>query len=1083
MSRLFAMSRLVLRTAIGLTLSTLLVIAVVGQPRGGYPSLSEQLEKEYNGHKVELNSELASFIAQNQDFGLLRADEFNDKRGLPPWLRVWWRKMHPEGEYTESDPTKGYPLVLKEILEWMITHQDLKAGPGLGESEKGEDGEKEKRRDSPLVDSLTGADYAPKNGIGNKDGENFVRALIGTNIRTSGAQTVPRSESDVRINYFNPTKILIGSNNIGGSGQQGIYRSTDTGVTWAQTTLPFTGGDTSHSDPTVDWTSDGRAWSSTLGIQGGTLRMRNYVSTDDGATWAFEATPSGTQTNVDKQMVWIDKSSTSPFFNQTYATWHNGAPAFANRRTAGAGGTWLAAPIQVSGAESTGTAIGGDIKSNSAGDVFVFWPTTTNRLIIVRKSTDGGNTYAAPVQIATTFDGFDIGIPSFNSRRAFIYVSGATYRNATKNLVYASWTDLSGDAGCTAAANEPGSNTASTCKMRVFFSRSTDGGATWSPKVKINNQAGLNDQFSQWLAVDETTGALGIIYNDTVGDPGRLSSDIWYQRSFDDGQTWSAAEKVTTALTNETSGGADTGNQYGDYNALSAYAGILFPSWTDRRSGAREEIWTAKITDPACTAPGEPTGTTATATAANQITVSWVNGTPNATGYNVYRATGTCAAPGPYSLIASNVATTSYVDGTVSGGTTYSYRITGKDGTGNCESVQSTCSGATATGACTLAPTFAGVTTVNNAAGASCQLNISWAPATPNCAGPVSYNVYRSTTSGFTPGPANLIGTTSSTNYPDSNNLISGTTYYYVVRAKDNGNLAIDTNTVQRSGTPTGPVAVGTFTETFEGVSGFDNPGWTHQAIAGTVDWVSSTAQSQTPTHSWFSDSLPSTADRVLVTPSLGITATTTLSFWHTYAFELGSGGQCFDGGTLEYSTNGTTWTVIPDANFTLGGFNGTAAAGTNPIAGRRAYCGGTIGAMTQVNVNLGFLAGNNAQIRFHAGDDVSIEVTGWFVDSVTVTNVGTAAVCSPFTAAEVQVSGRVLSPEGRGVTNATVTITNDQGQTRSVVTGRNGRFTFNEVESGRTYVVSVASRRFSFSPRVIQVDDNISDLDFYPEQ
>src|SRR6185295_9484068 len=101
-------------------------------------------------------------------------------------------------------------------------------------------------------------------------------------------------------------------------------------------------------------------------------------------------------------------------------------------------------PLQISGAETTGTAIGCDVKSNSAGDVFVFWPATGNRRVLVAKSTNGGASFAAPVQIATTFDSFDIGIPSFNSRRLLIYASGGTFKDATRNMVYAAWTDLTG---------------------------------------------------------------------------------------------------------------------------------------------------------------------------------------------------------------------------------------------------------------------------------------------------------------------------------------------------------------------------------------------------------------------------------------------------------------------------------------------------------------------------------------------------------------------------------------------------------------------------------------------------------------
>ena len=948
-------------------------------PISPWPSLAEQLQKS----GVRPGTALERLIRNNQDFALLRLDESTDKRGLPPWARVWWRKAHPELSYSASDPTGGYPLVLKEVVEWMMWHQELKPGRGVPPV-KLRDGERE---ETELERKLEGL-FAPE-------------ATISGEQRISGLQSAARSESDIRINFFDPTKILSASNNIQSDGQQAIFFSTDSGANWGQTLLPLTSPDTSHSDPTVDWTSDGRAWSSTLGIVGATLRLRNYVSTDNGVSWSLEATPSGSQTDVDKQMVWVDHSQSSPFFNRQYAIWHNGTPAFMNRRTAGAGGSWLPTPIQVSGAESSGTAIGADVKTNSAGDVFGFWPTTGNRRIFVVKSTDGGETYGTPVQVATTFDGFDIGVPSFNNRRALIYVSGGAYKNATKNLVYASWTDLSGDGGCTSAANEPGSNAASTCKTRIWFSRSTDGGATWSAPIKINNQTGSNDQFNQWLAVDETTGAVGIMYYDTVGDAGRLKVHVYYQHSFDDGATWSAAERVTSADTDETSAGANAGNQFGDYNSLSAYAGVLFPSWTDRRSGAREEIWTAKISDPLCTPPGTPTGTNAAATANNQVTINWTNGAPGATKYNVYRALGTCQSPGAFTLIAANVNATNYVDTTVSGGTTYAYRVTGADATGNCESAPSACSTVPATGACTLPPSFAGVAAISNAAETTCRLNLSWTAATPGCAGPVSYRIYRSTTAGFTPGAGNLIATVNGLNYTDGDNLLNGVPYFYVVRAVDGSNAAAEANSVERSGTPTGPVVQGTLTETFEGAlsgGGFDNAGWTHQSLSGGVDWVWSTAQSQTPTHSWFSASQAFVSHRVLVSPVFAANANTTLSFWHTFKFETNAAGTIFyDGGTLEFSTDGgTTWTVMPDAAFTAGGFNATISTSfSNPIAGLRAWGGGTVGAMTQVTASLASLAGNNVLLSWREGDDSSVSETGWFIDSVTIANAGTASVCT----------------------------------------------------------------------------------------
>ena len=93
-------------------------------------------------------------------------------------------------------------------------------------------------------------------------------------------------------------------------------------------------------------------------------------------------------------------------------------------------------------------------------------------------------------------------------------------------------------------------------------------------------------------------------------------------------------------------------------------------------------------------------------------------------------------------------------------------------------------------------------------------------------------------------------------------------------------------------------------------------------------------------------------------------------------------------------------------------------------------------------------------------------------------------SVITPPTAAGVVVSGRVLSSaEGRGLRNALVTMTDQSGQGRTALTGSNGNYTYADVEAGGTYVVSVRSRRFSFSPRVLQITDNIADLDFVPEQ
>lgn len=85
-------------------------------------------------------------------------------------------------------------------------------------------------------------------------------------------------------------------------------------------------------------------------------------------------------------------------------------------------------------------------------------------------------------------------------------------------------------------------------------------------------------------------------------------------------------------------------------------------------------------------------------------------------------------------------------------------------------------------------------------------------------------------------------------------------------------------------------------------------------------------------------------------------------------------------------------------------------------------------------------------------------------------------------TAAGVSVSGRLISPRGRGVTNAVVFMTDSTGHSRRTRSSGQGDFQFDDVEAGRTYTLTVASKLFRFSPRIVSVVDPISGLDLMAE-
>ena len=200
------------------------------------------------------------------------------------------------------------------------------------------------------------------------------------------------------------------------------------------------------------------------------------------------------------------------------------------------------------------------------------------------------------------------------------------------------------------------------------------------------------------------------------------------------------------------------------------------------------------------TVPGTPT-LAAVVNGDNRIDVSWNDSDlPTVIEYAVKRSR---APGGPYDTIAT-IADTSpgsangagylFSDTDVSGDIEYFYVVESTDGL-QCTSAPSAETSATATGSCTLAPVFSGVQSVTIPGSTLCTLDISWNPATPECGGPVIYNVHRSTVPGVAPSGSNLLAAgLTTTAYQDINQLVGGTDYFYEVRAIDTANGVQDLN-------------------------------------------------------------------------------------------------------------------------------------------------------------------------------------------------------------------------------------------------------------------------------------------------
>ena len=218
--------------------------------------------------------------------------------------------------------------------------------------------------------------------------------------------------------------------------------------------------------------------------------------------------------------------------------------------------------------------------------------------------------------------------------------------------------------------------------------------------------------------------------------------------------------------------------------------------------------------------------------------------------------------------------------------------------------------------------------------------------------------------------------------------------------------------------------------ETFEGAVS----GWTSSASTGSNAWTLSTAQSQSPSTSYFAPAPSSKTTTSLVSPVIAIPPGANnlqFKFWHRYVF-----ANTGDAGRLELSVDGgTTWFDITDsgsgAAFASNGYNGTVSSsgatnGRNEFAGKSAWVN-SVGSFIETVVNLtdtAKFAGKNFRARWRIATNSGTASTGWYVDSVSLTGGGNLTNAVPV----------VVTPAFSG---STQTVTDPDGTVFTIIAGR----------------------------------------------
>lgn len=190
--------------------------------------------------------------------------------------------------------------------------------------------------------------------------------------------------------------------------------------------------------------------------------------------------------------------------------------------------------------------------------------------------------------------------------------------------------------------------------------------------------------------------------------------------------------------------------------------------------------------------------------------------------------------------------------------------------------------------------------------------------------------------------------------------------------------------------------------------------------------------------------------------------STASLHWRHRFQYDLAS----FCSGT-GCGTGLFTVDILNTSNLLLANlYTRNVAAGQNVDTGWQTF-----------QRNISAFAGLTVRLRFRTTVTATLAGPGQLeIDGVSVQSPGLIP-----TAANASLSGKVLTSEGAGISRTTVTLTDSAGVSRSATTNTFGFYQFDEVRAGDTYILMVNNKRYLFtdSPRVVSVQENLTDLNF----